>query len=73
MKHRNKRISSGEYENRGWAISYLYSEGFSQWCWYINSTDYDKQGRSYFDPTHTLNQAKLDIDGAIAAGDVVAA
>lgn len=70
-KHKAKKICSGEYEYRGWAISHVYSEAYGDWTWVIASTDHIAQGRSYFDPANTLHKAKLAIDEAIKAGDAV--
>ena len=72
MTHTAKRIGSGEYEYRGFAISHVYSESWGDWTWYIAATT-SKQGTSYFDPAPTLRQAKAGIDEAIAACNAVEA
>tara|TARA_R110000787_G_scaffold268010_1_gene374397 strand:+ start:515 stop:733 length:219 start_codon:yes stop_codon:yes gene_type:complete len=72
MTHTAKRIGSGEYEYRGFAISHVYSESWGDWTWYIAATT-SKQGSDCFDPTNTLRDAKAAIDYAIAHGHAVPA
>lgn len=70
-QHIAKKVCAGEYYYRGWSISHVYSESYRDWTWVISNTDHLAQGRSWFDPTTTLQGAKLAIDAAIASGDAV--
>lgn len=60
MTHTATKVCAGEYEYRGWAISLCYCDDWG-WSWYISATTHE-QGRSWFDPTETLRQAKQAID-----------
>lgn len=64
MAHTAKKISAGEYEYRGWAVSKCWSESYGCFEWFIQANTHE-QGRSNFDPTATLRDAKVAIDYAI--------
>lgn len=71
MTHAAKKITSGEYEYRGWPISKIWTdwgfgEGKGRYEWFIGSRNDPTTGhheQSYFDPLETLRDAKAAIDG----------